>query len=83
MRATLSGDNSLGMASNNDLMDLARQIAEIAETTLDSATAVKLLELANRLLTTAGLPDDGTDSCGDLPPSDWRHAAPVDSPEYT
>jgi hypothetical protein len=72
----------MAMTSQIDLTELAREIAEIARTTLDPATAARLLELADRLLTAAGLPDDGKASGGDLPPSDWRHSASVDCPEY-
>ena len=70
------------MAPTIDLVELADELTEIASTTSDSVAAVRLMELANRLLTAAGLPDDDTEGGGDLPPSHWNHAAPVDAPEY-
>jgi hypothetical protein len=55
------------MALHIDPMGLAREIAEIARTTTDPVTARRLLEVADRLLTEAGLPD-GSEGGGELPP---------------
>lgn len=43
------------MANNIDLAELARTLAEIASTTSDTGTAVRLLELARELLESIGL----------------------------
>jgi len=43
------------MANDIDLAELARTIAEIASTTSDPGTAIRLLELARELLEAGGL----------------------------
>lgn len=45
------------MTTNFDPLELASAIAEIASRTLEPQTARSLLELANGLLTDAGLPE--------------------------
>jgi hypothetical protein len=50
------------MADNIDAAELARTLAEIASTTSDPGTAIRLLELARELLEAAGL--------GNVPPND-------------
>lgn len=61
--------------TDNDLLDLAREIAETGRTTTDPETGRRLTELARRLLEAAGLPRD--DGGGGLPsdqgssPADW------------
>ena len=56
------------MTDNIDIADLAEQIAHIASTTKDPDTARRLMALVGRLLTAAGLPDEGG---GEMPPADW------------
>jgi hypothetical protein len=58
------------MTNNLDLVDLAREIAEIARTTTDPETGRLLTELVTTLLEEAGLPPDD-DKGGGEPPSHW------------
>jgi hypothetical protein len=53
-----------------DPWDLADSLAEIARTTTDSATGLRLMQLVVRLLEAAGLPPEDAGG-GDLPPSGW------------
>jgi hypothetical protein len=46
------------MCDELDPLELANAIAEIARTTHDPETGMRLLQLVNQLLTAAGLPDD-------------------------
>ena len=55
------------MASITDVVELARIVSSIASTTTDPETAAQLMELADRLLTEAGLPPAPGD--GPLPPT--------------
>ena len=64
------------MTPEIDLVELASEIAEIARTAADSATAAKLLALADRLRSEAGLPSAG----GGDPPPGPLHSAEVDLP---
>ncbi len=50
------------MAKNIDPLELAHTLSETASKTSDTATAIRLLELARELLAAAGL--------GDVPPDD-------------
>jgi hypothetical protein len=43
------------MAHNSDIVDLASEIAEIARSTTDAGTGLRLMQLVHRLLTKAGL----------------------------
>ncbi|HEY1934354.1 MAG TPA: hypothetical protein VGG99_20285 [Acetobacteraceae bacterium] len=58
------------MCNELDRLELAHKLAEIARTTRDAATGTRLLELVNRLLADAGLPDDD-DIGGGEPPTHW------------
>lgn len=58
-----------------EVVELVGEMTEIARTTTDPETARRLLQLANRLLTEAGLPGGG-----DLPPGPV-HGAQADLPE--
>jgi hypothetical protein len=44
------------VADQIDVIELARELAEIARTTTDAKTGERLIELINRLLREAGLP---------------------------
>ena len=46
------------MKNITDPAELARILAEIASSTSDNGTAIRLLELVNELLKAAGLGDD-------------------------
>ena len=46
------------MSAMFDVVALARGLAEIASATTDASTARRLMEVVDRLLTAAGLPDD-------------------------
>jgi hypothetical protein len=48
------GDGAV--ADQIDVIELARELAEIARTTTDAKTGERLIELINRLLREAGLP---------------------------
>jgi hypothetical protein len=56
--------------NNIDLSDLADELAEIARTTTDAQTGVRLMEVVERLLAEAGLLRGGEG--GGEPPSDWQ-----------
>ena len=43
------------MAHNSDIVDLASEIADIARSTTDPETGMRLMRLVHRLLTEAGL----------------------------
>ena len=63
------------MSHNSDLVDLASEIADIARSTTDPETGLRLMRLVHRLLTEAGLdpePEQHDASAGILP---LRHAA--------
>jgi hypothetical protein len=81
MRIMLCGCIWVVMALRIDLVDLASEVAEIARATTDAGTAVRLMELVNRLLTEAGLPEEDAEGGGDLPPTPWNNATPIDYPE--
>jgi hypothetical protein len=49
-----------------DVWDLARQISDIARTTTDADTGVRLMNLVEQLLREAGLPEGGGGG-GDVP----------------
>ena len=68
------------MTPQIDRVELASEIADIARTTTDPETARRLLQLADRLLSEAGLPGAGHGG-GDLPPGPV-HAYQADLPEY-
>jgi hypothetical protein len=68
------------MTDKTDIQDLVDEITEIARTTTDPETARKLMELAHRLLTAAGLPpEDEAGGGGETPPTD-RLMEPVFEP---
>jgi hypothetical protein len=52
------------MANEIDVAELARTLAEIASTTSDTGTAIRLLELTRALLESAGLEDVSPDDAG-------------------
>ena len=58
------------MTNSIDPVALADEIAEIARTTNDRETGRRLLELVNKLLEAAGLPDND-EGGGDGLPSPW------------
>ena len=58
------------MANNIDIVDLAREIAEIARATRDTDTGEALIGLVRKLLEAADLPPDVFGG-GDAPPSFW------------
>jgi len=58
------------MTGETDVVELARELAEIARTTIDPDTARLLMEVVDRLLTEAGLPPDGGAGGGE-PPTSW------------
>jgi hypothetical protein len=58
------------MSHRSDIVDLASEIADIARSTTDAETGLRLMRLVHRLLTEAGLdPEPGQDgpSAGALP----------------
>jgi hypothetical protein len=67
MRCCVFG--ATAVPSNIDLSDLADELAEIARTTTDAQTGVRLMEVVERLLAEAGLLR-GDEGGGD-PPSGW------------
>ncbi len=53
------------MAQNSDIVDLASEIAQIASSTTDPETGLRLMRLVHRLLTEAGLdPEPEQDGAG-------------------
>jgi len=55
------------MAQNSDIVDLASEIAQIASSTTDPETGLRLMRLVHRLLTEAGLdPEPDQDGAGAL-----------------
>ena len=58
------------MSHRSDIVDLASEIADIARSTTDAETGVRLMRLVHRLLTEAGLdpePDQDGPGAGALP----------------
>jgi hypothetical protein len=58
------------MADNSDIVDLAGEIADIARSTTDAETGLRLMRLVHRLLTEAGLdpePEQDATATGALP----------------
>jgi hypothetical protein len=55
------------MPHNTDPVELAEILSEIAAQTSDAAAAVRLLELARKLLAAGGLRDGASDD--DMPPN--------------
>jgi hypothetical protein len=53
------------MDDSNDIVELAREIADIARTTTDPETGRFLMELVERLLMEAGLPPDDAEGGGE------------------
>lgn len=75
-----AGTNVFGdRAMTINLLELAEEIAEIARTTTDAETGMKLVRLAQRLLSEAGLPDENAGG-GSSPGR--RLSAPADPPGY-
>jgi len=61
------------MTTSVDLMEVARELGEIAAASSDPETGRRLVNLVNRLLTAAGLPPDEEASGGCDEPCDWVH----------
>jgi hypothetical protein len=66
------------MTDRTTLVELAEELAEIAMTTTDAATGVRIMKVVERLLAEAGLPSDD-DSGGEIPPT-GRLSEPVWEP---
>jgi len=69
------------METRIDVLELATEIAEIAGTTTDRKAARRLLDLADRLLSEAGLPPLTGEGGGDPPPGPV-HAMLLTLPEF-
>lgn len=56
------------MTDKTNIVELADELAEIAKTTSDPATGMRLMKIVERLLVEAGLsPPDHEDGGGDVP----------------
>ena len=64
------------MSGAEDFVDLARELASLASTTSDPATARQLMKIVERLLGEAGLPPCENGG-GDLP-SGWLSESPFE-----
>lgn len=56
------------MADEFDSAKLAEELARIASATMDSVTGMRLMAIAHRLLTVAGLPEPEAPGDGEPPP---------------
>lgn len=65
------------MSDKTDIVELAEELAELARTTRDAQTGLRLMKIVDRLLTEAGLPE--AEEGGGMPPSRGR-SEPVCEP---
>jgi hypothetical protein len=59
------------MIDQNDILELADELAEIARTTSDAGTGMRLMKIVSRLFVEAGLPRPGHEPGGGDPPTGW------------